>query len=290
MTKLTTMKKTAAILAIGSAVLFAASCSDSTTTTTTETKVDSTPVTAAKQAEITLADVPTSPEFPGATLGLASIKAEKNAGGDSSKVAFAFSVKNYELKSQTADAGSKVCNNSDKGQHIHFVLDNTPYVALYEPKHEITLPVNTEHTLICFLSRSYHESIKSKGAAIVTRFKIDEKGALQKMDAPTTPMVFYSRPKGDYLGKDTENILLDFYVWNAALGNDYKVKADIKNETTGAAASFTLNEWKPKFIKGLGLGKCNATLTLLDKNNQPVPGDNTTMSRSFTLAEQEPVK
>lgn len=286
------MKKHTSLLLAGSLILLAASCTDNTTqTNTTEKTVDSTPVTAAKQAEITLADVPASPEFPGASLAIASVKGEKNATGDSTKVSFTFNVKNYELKSQTADAGSKVCNNSDKGQHIHFVLDNTPYVALYEPKHEVTVPIHTEHTLICFLSRSYHESVKSKGAAVVYQFKIDDKGALQvEKVAAKTPMLFYSRPKGDYVGKDIQNVLLDFYVWNATLGPDYKVKADVKNETTGAAASFTLNEWKPKFIQGLGEGKCSVTLSLLDKNDQLVAGPNTTVSRSFNLAAKEPMK
>jgi hypothetical protein len=281
------MKQPKIILLAGLA-LFAASCGDETSNTpkSTDTVVTA-PAPAA--AAITLSDVPASPDFPGAAVSVGAVKATAQ-GTDSVKVSFAFNVKNYELKSQTSDAGGKMCNNSAQGQHIHFVLDNTPYVALYEPKHEVTLAVNTEHYLIAFLSRSYHESIKSEGAAVVYHFKIDEKGKLVKLDDPTTPMVFYSRPKGDYLGKDIENILLDFYTWKAPLGADYKVKADVKNETTGANASFTLNEWKPKFINGLGEGKCSVTITLLDKDGLPVAGPNTTMVRNFNTAAQEPLK
>lgn len=281
------MKQSKLILFAGLALMMA-SCGEQTTNT--EEKIDSvssTPAPAA--AAITLSDVPASPEFPGAAVTVGAVKATAQ-GPDSVKVSFAFNVKNYELKSQTSDADSKMCNNSAQGQHIHFVLDNTPYVALYEPKHEVTLAVNTEHYLIAFLSRSYHESIKSEGAAVVYHFKIDEKGKLTKLEDPITPMVFYSRPKGDYLGKDIENILLDFYTWKAPLGADFTVKADVKNETTGATASFTLNEWKPKFINGLGEGKCSVTLTLLGKDGQPVAGPNTTMMRNFNTAAQEPMK
>ncbi len=284
-----TMNK-AAVMMAASTLLFAACTNDSKTTeqkTTDSTTTTTTPPKPA--APIALADVPASPEFPGAQLTMTSATAAK-VGTDSAKVSFAFAVKNYELKNQTADAGGKLCNNSDKGQHIHFVLDNMPYVALYEPKHEVMLKTNTEHSLICFLSRSYHESIKSEGAAVVYNFKIDETGKLVKAETPKTPMLFYSRPKGDYIGKDTANVLLDFYLANAKLGTDLQVKADIKNETTGATASFNLNEWKPKFIQNLGTGKCMVTLTLIDKSGNPVAGPNTTMSRNFTLSASEPLK
>ncbi len=244
---------------------------------------------AAAAGAITLTGFPASPDFPNARLGISSMKAMK-VGTDSAKLEIAFDVQNYELKAQTADAGSKQCNNSDKGQHIHFIMDNKPYVALYEPKHEVTVPVNTEHYILCFLSRSYHESIKHKEAAVLAHIKVDEKGALQRLPDPTTPMLFYSRPKGDYLGKDTANLLLDFYPTNVALGTDYKVKADVTNETNGRTASFTLSEWKPGFIQGLGTGKASVTLTLVNKDGTPVQGVNTSVTRNINLAASEPIK
>ena len=230
-----------------------------------------------------------SPEFPNAALTLRSANAIEIR-KDSIKIAFAFDVKNYNLKNQTADAAGKNCNNSDKGQHIHFILDNEPYTALYEPKHEISLPKNTEHYLMCFLSRSYHESIKSKGAAFVFHFKIDENGKLVKLDEPTTPMVFYSRPKGDYLGKDTANLLLDFYMWNANLGSDYKVKANIKNETNGQERTVDFDTWQAMFIEHLGTGKSSVSLSLTDMQGKAIEGPMTTVTRNFQMAAQEPLQ
>jgi hypothetical protein len=275
------------LLFAGSTLLFAASCNNNTSTTTTSTTADST--TQKAPEAITLADVPASPEFPGAQLSIASMTSTK-VGTDSAKLSFTFNVKNYDLKAQTQDAGNKLCNNSDKGQHIHFILDNKPYVALYEPKHEITVPLNGEHYLICFLSRSYHESVKSPGASATAHFKIDANGAMQKMDMPKSPMLFYSRPKGDYIGQDIENVLLDFYPVNTTLGADYKVKADVKNENTGATASFTIDQWKPHFINHLGPGKATVVLTLIDKDGKPVAGPNTSITRSITLSTSEPLK
>lgn len=238
---------------------------------------------------INLLPVVGSPEFEQAELTLRNASASL-IGKDSTKVSFAFDVKNYNLKNQTADAANKQCNNSEKGQHIHFIMDNNPYVALYEPKHEMTLAKNSEHYLMCFLSRSYHESIKTKGAAFVYHFKIDENGKLVKLDEPKTPMLFYSRPKGDYVGKDTSNLLFDFYVWNAVLGNDFKVKANIKNENTGQSKEATIDIWQTMFIEHLGTGKSSVSISLVDKDGNAVQGPMTSATRNIQLAVQEPLQ
>jgi hypothetical protein len=238
---------------------------------------------------IHLAEVPASPDFPNAELSIDGMQATL-VGKDSVKLSFNFGVKNYELKAQTSDAGTKQCNNSDKGQHIHFILDNKPYTALYEPKHEVTVPVNSEHYLMCFLSRSYHESVKSPAASVMKHFKVDLKGAVTMLDSTKMPMLFYSRPKGDYIGKDTNNLLLDFYPVNVAWGSVNRVKAVVQNETNGRSASFMLDSWKPSFIQGLGTGKASVTLTLVDKDGNPLSGPNTSITRNINLAASEPMK
>ena len=240
---------------------------------------------------VAIAKVPASPAFPDAKLTISSATTEK-VGKDSTKVTFSFDVKGYDLKGQTADAAGKGCNNSDKGQHIHFILDNAPYKALYEPKNEVTLPNDgKEHYLMCFLSRSYHESVKTPGAAVVYHFKVDEKGNMKKLDDPKTAMLFYSRPKGDYIGKDTANVLLDFYVWNGVLAADgYQVKAEIANEDLKTDTTITISAWDANFIQNLGTGKSKVTLTLLDKSGKNAEGPMTTASREFNLFAAEPMK
>ncbi|MCC6186090.1 MAG: hypothetical protein IT256_02945 [Chitinophagaceae bacterium] len=238
---------------------------------------------------ISLIPVVGSPEFLNAALTLRSANAIE-IGKDSIKIDFAFDVKNYNLKNQTSDAGNKQCNNSDKGQHIHFIMDNAPYVALYEPKYSLSLPKNSEHYLMCFLSRSYHESIKTKGAAFVYHFRIDEQGKMIKLDEPTTPMVFYSRPKGAYLGDDSTNLLLDYYVWNGTLGNDLKVKASIKNENNGQSKELSMDSWQAMFIQHLGTGKSSISLSLTDKDGNAVAGPMTSVTREFQVAAQEPLQ
>ncbi len=263
--------------------LLAVSCGDNTKTE--ETQQQTTEASTA-QPDIMLAEVTDIQEFPDARLGLGNVSAVPS--GDSVKLSFTFNVKNYELKSQTTDNTSRLCNNSEQGQHIHFILDNNPYVALYEPRHEVTVAKNSEHYVMAFLSRSYHLSLKNKGVALLYRFRTDEKGKLQKLEDPKTPMIFYSRPKGDYLGKDTENVLLDFYIWNAQLGNDYTIKADISS--SGKDTSFILSEWKPYFLKNLRMGKNTVKLLMLDKDGKKIDGTHTEVSRDIRLSQDEPMQ
>ncbi len=249
-------------------------------------------VVAEQRPEPKISLVSASPEYAGASLTIGAVKAVK-AGKDSAKVSFAFNVKNYQLKMQTFDNDNKLCNNSAQGQHIHFILDEQPYKALYEPKNEVTVANGTEHYLMVFLSRSYHESVKSPGAAAVYHFKIEADGKLTKLDDPKTPMVFYSRPKGDYLGKDTANVLLDFYVWNCTLATDgYKVKATVHpaGGVPVEQASFTFDRWEPKFINNLVMGKSKVVLSLMDKDGKQVEGPCTSATREFNLAASEPMK
>ena len=279
-----------ALLITAAAAIALASCGGNNETSNTGNKpADTTAAAPDNNAGIELADMPSqSPDFKDATLKLSSAVTTK--AGDSAKTNFIFEVRGFQLKGQTESDNAQYCNNSKDGQHIHFILDNQPYKALYEPKNEATMTRGSEHYLLCFLSRSYHESLKHKGAALLTHFRIDSTGKYQKLDDPTTPMIFYSRPKGDYLGKDTTNLLLDFYPWNFEPGKDgYAVKADVMNETTGQSASFTLKEWKPQFITGLGTGACTVKLSIL-KDGQPVSGEHTSVTRKITLAASEPLK
>lgn len=247
-----------------------------------QTNADSTTDKAAPAAMATLAEVPPYEAFGDARLALKEVTAAPT--GDSVKVNFSFNVERYELKRQTADEASAQCANSKDGQHIHFILDNKPYTALYEPKHAITLAKGTEHYVLAFLSRSYHLSLKHAGASLLYHFKVNEQGKIEQLENPRTPMVFYSRPKGDYVGKDTANVLFDFYVWNTTLDHQHKVMADVNGQ------KMDIESWKPYFLKGLPLGKNTIRLTLVDNNGNRVTGDNTEVTREFNLAAGEPVK
>lgn len=262
----------------GATLLFAA-CNEETAENEQETVMS--------QASISMSDVTGSPEFPDAKISMGDITTEND--GENVNVTFNFNVENYALMNQTDDAASKMCANSGKGQHIHFILDNAPYAALYEPTHSVSLAKNSEHYLLAFLSRSYHESVKSEGAALVYHFKVDENGKVQKMDDPTQPLLFYSRPKGDYLGNaEIDNLLFDFYPWNTEIGADGNhVLAHIKGE--GVDTTMVVTDWKAYFLHNMPTGKPSITLTLVDKDGNKIDGPLSEVTREFTLSVEEPI-
>ena len=192
---------------------------------------------------------------------------------------FDVKAKAYELGAQTPDAESKMCANSGKGQHIHLIIDNAPYAAKYtaEFEHEIE---DGDHYMLAFLSRSYHESIKTEAAHTARKITVAEKSIAESTDI-TDPMLFYSRPKGTYVGeKDTEKVMLDFYVVNASLGADYKVKVEINAEK-----EFVVDTWQPYYIEGLPMGDNKVKLTLIDAEGNAVDTPLNPVERVFTLKE-----
>lgn len=184
----------------------------------------------------------------------------------------------YKLGEQTTDADKKMCANSGKGQHIHFILGAEPYKAFYTNEFENPLE-DGEYHLLSFLSRSYHESIKNGSAHIAQKIIVN--GGKLKGEAMTAPALFYSRPKGTYVGKDTKKVMLDFFIVNAELGADYKVKVTVND-----AELETLDEWKPYFLEGLPMGKNTVTLELVDGEGNTVEAPNNPVSREFELLEQ----
>ena len=162
-----------------------------------------------------------SPEFMDAKLS--NMKYAAN------KFSFDVSGKNYNLGDQTSDAEKKMCANSAKGQHIHMIIDNNPYLAKYTSSFEAEM-ADGEHYTLAFLSRSYHESIKTDQANITKKVMV-EGGKITKAEDVKLPMLFYSRPKGTYVGKkNTDKVMLDFYLKNANLGPNYRVEASINGE------------------------------------------------------------
>ncbi|TYP91553.1 hypothetical protein BC792_11977 [Sphingobacterium allocomposti] len=269
--KMNPLKTALALLAVSATI---ASCNPTTKNSEGETQ-DSTALSDTTGG-IAVNPLKHSKEFPGATLKIASITAEK-AGADSAKVTVKYDVSNFELTAQTEHDHHMA--NSHDGQHIHFILDNQPYVALYKPEHTVTVPLNSEHYLMSFLSRSFHESIKTADASKLVKFKVTADGQVEELPAPTELSLFYSRPKGDYKGEETKTLLLDFFVSNGTLAADgHKVKAEINGQ------EFTLDQWVPYEILNLPMGENTVKLTLINKDGNAVTGDNVSIERKINLS------
>lgn len=226
---------------------------------------------------ITIEKLEGSPAYADASLKLVQPNDTESLASGTTE--FSFEVSNYELGEQTGGPNSEVLANSGKGQHIHFILNNQPYSAHYEPNFSKEIPDGVHH-LVAFLSRSYHESVKNDNSVIATKISVGESPADTlglDMNAPT---LIYSRPKGTYKGEDTKHLLLDFFVLNAELApNGYQVRAVINGE------EFFLTEWVPYVVKGLPMGEVTVELELLDADKNWVPGPFNRVVRKVTLEE-----
>jgi len=216
--------------------------------------------------QYTVSPMPASTAYPNASMDGMTFE-----GGT-----FDFTYSNYELATQTPDAGTKMCANSDQGQHIHLIVNTQPYAAKYTGQFDYEIE-DGEHYLMAFLSRSYHESIKNGDAHMAKKVTVSDNTITSTEDI-TQPMLFYSRPKGTYVGKaNTDKVMLDFFLVNADLGGEYMVKAQIGDDV------HMIDTWQPYFIEGLPMGETLVTLTLVDKDGNAVDTPLNPVSRSITL-------
>lgn len=232
---------------------------------------------------IKLTPVTDSPLFPDAELKLVSPNAgeEQLNKKDSAKVSFNYELKNFKLTDQTTDAKDKHCSNSAKGQHIHLILNNEPYMAKYETGFSMTLKEGS-YVALSFLSRSYHESLKHKKAYDLRQFSVFDYNNKAKQSFKVydlkKPLLFYSRPKATYEGEDAKKVLLDFFIVNCKLSEKgYKVRATING------TEFILTNWQAYAMEGLPMGENTIKLELLDKNNVLVVSDFNQTIRKITL-------
>ena len=149
--------------------------------------------------------------------------------------------------------------------HLHLILDNEPYRAIYNFDQAIALEdlEPGTHTLRVFPVRPWHESYKNEGAYAQVTFHVLTKTDSNNPD-PDLPVLTYSRPKGDY---GAEPILLDYYLTNAPLHiaavtdetlSDWRIRVTINNE------SFLLDQWQPIYLEGFQPGENWVKLEFID--------------------------
>lgn len=178
------------------------------------------------------------------------------------------------------------------GPHLHVILDNEPYEAVYNVDQPLVLKdvKPGTHTLRVFASRPWHESFKNEGAYAQTTFHVFTKTE-DNTPSLEVPLLTYSRPKGDY---GAEPIMLDFYLTNAPLHlvaqeEDDDDIADWRIRCTINGESFTFDRWQPLYLKGFQPGKNWVQLELLDEKGKPIENafNNTVRLITYNLNGQD---
>ena len=188
-------------------------------------------------------------------------------------------VADFALGVLTEGSGENGLAQSAKGQHIHAIIDNGPYKAIYDVSEPFDLGELAPgvHTIEVFASRSWHESVKSPSARKAVTFYVGEKSG----DSPYksgAPLLTYSRPKGAYVGDDAKKIMVDFYLTNATLSTtDYQARITVDGEST------IVQEWRPYSVSGLAPGEHTFKVELLDASGNNVPGKYNSTERTITV-------
>jgi hypothetical protein len=208
---------------------------------------------------------------------------------------------------------------TQKGNHIHVILDNQPYEAYYEigQPFELRNVTDGKHTLRVFPSRPWHESYKNDGAFQMVEFTVKGGGDAakptttntgEKMANPanksetagsgregkdygpsqagnvdrTKALLTYSRPKGEYKGADADAVMIDFWLLNGKLqgdGGDCRVRYSIDG-----AEPKLLDKWEPIWLSGWISGNHSVKLELVDKEGNVVDnGGYNSTSRDITI-------
>lgn len=264
------MRKYIGTLALVSLILF--SCKEDSAPKQVEETVEEIAGLVLEKEGITLSTNTLATTFDDARLAL--IAPAENDASFSDSTMFRFGVDNYDLAINTSDPLSGQCANSGKGQHIHFILNNEPYSAHYNAEFKKQLPAGN-NVLLAFLSRSYHMSVKSKDAYVLAEFNAGDN--MDEFDQ-SAPHMFYSRPKGAYVGDNAKKVMLDFYLINTDLkDHGYLVRASING------VSFDLDTWQPFFIEGLQEGENTISLELLDSEGELVPSPYNPVERTISV-------
>lgn len=162
------------------------------------------------------------------------------------------------------------------GPHLHVLLDNQTYQAVYDLSQPIVfsdLQPGT-HTIRAFASRPWHESFKNEGAYAQTTFHVFTKTQENSPDLKQ-PLLTYSRPQGSY---GAEPIMLDFYLTNAPLHfvaredgqddiADWRIRCTINGE------SFVLDRWQPSYLTGFQPGQNWVQLEYLDETGNSIKNE-----------------
>jgi hypothetical protein len=233
-----------------------------------------------KYKDVAITPVPQSPSIDEADVRITYPKDE--AVVEKTDVDLKFDVDSFDTGAQTKTPRADSLAHSEKGQHLHVIVDNKPYMACYDPSEPFDIGELEPgvHTVVAFPSRSYHESVKGPGAYAKpgyfegyawTNFYVKEKTG-DKMLNDDKVSIIYSRPKGTYSGDAADRILLDFYLHNVELGS-YNATYTVTTAEKGTEiASKKLTKWQPAYLTGLPSGTYDVTLELRNPDDEVESG------------------
>ncbi|APS00015.1 hypothetical protein [Pajaroellobacter abortibovis] len=184
---------------------------------------------------------------------------------------------------------------AEGSQHIHLILDNNPYLAVYNLNNEIKLSdvigkdmlTEGHHVLIAFPGRANHESVKQKGALAIREFYIGKKGA-STFDIKK-PSLIFSRPKGTYEGTMANHVLVDFQLHpgtpeTTLSENGNQVKIQVTGPGIDGMLSAQVKKFGPPFyLDNLRDGTYSIEMNLIGSDGKTIEGNWNSTKREIMI-------
>ena len=220
------------------------------------------------------------PSYPNARIGFSSPDPGSRF-DEGEPVEVGFSLSGFDLRVETPEGDERGIARAPDGQHIHFIVNDRSYQAIYDASEPLVLddlPAGT-HVLRAFPGRDWHESVKTPGALAQRLIVVGEDAAAYPPPEEWGPTLIYSRPQGEYEGAMADSILVDFVVSNARLTADgYRVRLTVNDER-----QFVMSEWAPHLLLGMPEGDHTLRLELLDPEGLIVQSPFHPIEREFQV-------
>jgi hypothetical protein len=179
--------------------------------------------------------------------------------------------------------------NQPSGSYVQLVLDGRPFDPVTSYRGGVKLLdiagpdglSEGEHVLSAHVCLSNRQSVKAPGGISVHRFWVGKKtpGTYQS----SAPMLVLGGPYGSYSGNAADEILIDYYLLNAVVGEkDHAIRMTLKGPGLPEEGTerFT-REWRPWNIVSPHNGEYKLKIELLDSSGNTPPGG--LIERTFTV-------
>ncbi len=164
---------------------------------------------------------------------------------------------------------------------LHVILDNEPFEVHYSKKgsHTFKNVLPGTHTIRLFACNSLHQANPNAFAKVT--FYVQHKDSQNNHDE-SYPMLTYNLPQGEYMGYDSEDILIDFLVTPPTTRAFDLSRTTVNYWVDGRRFIGNPNETRslPKLAEGLHTIK----VQLLDNNGNIVPGPYNSVERTIMVS------
>lgn len=147
-----------------------------------------------------------------------------------------------------------------------------------------------EHVLVAIAVRKDGSSVKPGSSSLepfaAVHFWVGPRGKAQiDMKAPR---LVYGEPRGTYNGaKAADDVLLDFYLLNAAIGTS-KGSVALGLSGPGVDRKLVIRDWHARRIRGLPSGDYRVQLVLRGADDKPIAGPRARAERAITVNRDAP--